>query len=537
MEGKIPGDERGKQKERRIAEERFQITNVAWLSIPTGAMLTSIALAIHWYNCEQTKAPPPSVEGLKHLATYTELDDWQQEWQDYRTAGILYCASALIETLAEPLVILYAMRNLDVKTRAAAEASGALAKAIVIVVLLSPSGRIPSWIHLYPVTVFGIGQVIHAIIFSSIFYFRKWNCISWPSLQSSANSFVESIRSSFHWPTIRITVSFAVQGIFKHLLTEGDRIMLTALAQGYDQGLYAMAQAYGGMASRLLFQPLEENARLLFSRQHRLIVEAASRKSDRMDADTATTSTRAKKDLEQTLCVLVKLVLYIGLLFACLASNYTPILLRMLAGSKWSSSGNASSVLSAFCIYTALLALNGMTEAFVYGVAQSGEDVAKLGLAHAAVGAIFAVTAPLLVRTHKTVGIVAANGLSMALRSAYALYFAAGYFTTEESSSSKVAGKTRWAALMRLAKSMSPRTPVVFAFLFSFLMTRHSLKLNSEAVGAAGGSDVETEVFVVAAAKHIGIGLLCALTTLAIAVRTEKQFRMSIMQLVRVKHD
>lgn len=518
-------------------EENIQITNVAWLSIPVGVLLSSIALAIHWYNCEQTR-PPLSVEEIKHPeSTYAELEDWQQEWNDYRIAGCLYCLSALIESLAEPLVILYAMRHLDVQTRAAAEASAALAKTIAIVVLLSPwcgSIRLPS----YPVTIFGIGQLIHAIIFSSIFYSRKWNRISWPSLQPSSNSIVSGVKTSFHWPTMKLTALFAVQGIFKHALTEGDRIVLTAWTQGYDQGVYAMAQAYGGMASRLLLQPLEENARLLFSRQHRLIVEASSsRKSGRTDADITVTSIRVKKDLEQTLCVLVKLVLYIGLLFACLASNYTSILVRILAGSKWSSNSNAASVLSAFCIYTALLALNGMTEAFAYGVAQSGGEVGKLGLAHAVVGIIFAVTAPLLVGTHKTVGLVAANGLSMALRSAYSLYFAAGYFSSEGSGSSENVGRTRWAVITRLTRNMFPRTPVVFAFLVSFFTTKHSQKFYSDAVGLTSNGDGVSKAFIVSAAKHVGVGMLCALTTLAIAIQTEKQFRRSIMHLVRVKHD
>lgn len=39
------------------------------------------------------------------------------------------------------------------------------------------------------------------------------------------------------------------------------------------------------------------------------------------------------------------------------------------------------------CVLTAFLALNGITEAFVYGVARSGNDVGKIGIAHAVVGA------------------------------------------------------------------------------------------------------------------------------------------------------
>ena len=387
------------------------ITNVAWLSIPTGIVLSLTCLVLHLYHCEQKK----------------EQQQNELEWQDYRLAGILYCLSALVESLAEPLVIL-TMRNLNVQTRATAEASATLLKAVLIAVLLiAGSSDIK-----FPVTIFGIGQLAHAVLFTSIFYYQtalRGSINYWPSLKKHQN---------FHWPTLELAVFFSIQSIFKHLLTEGDRIVLTALSHSYDQGLYAMGLAYGGMISRLIFQPMEENARLLFSRQHRVIMEQKyQQKGDGNDTQMKHNNQQsvvasAKEDLEDTFCVLVKLVLYVSL-FACIASNYTSILLQLIAGSKWSSSNSssnaASSVLSAFCYYTAFLALNGMTEAFVYGVAQSGVDVGKLGIIHATVGIFFAITAPLLVRSYQTVGLVATNGLCMILRSACSLYFAAGAFS------------------------------------------------------------------------------------------------------------
>jgi hypothetical protein len=82
-----------------------------------------------------------------------------------------------------------------------------------------------------------------------------------------------------------------------------------------------------------------------------------------------------------TFCLLVKLVLFVSLL-SLIARNYTPILLYIRAGSKWSSNSSStnnspSTVLSAFCYYTSLLALNGMTEAVVYGVVTQSKDVGK----------------------------------------------------------------------------------------------------------------------------------------------------------------
>ena len=71
-----------------------------------------------------------------------------------------------------------------------------------------------------------------------------------------------------------------------------------------------MASSYGGMASRLLFQPLEENGRLLFSNKHAFIVKAKEEKKE---------IGNLVDDLEWAYCTLVKFVLYIGLIFAALA--------------------------------------------------------------------------------------------------------------------------------------------------------------------------------------------------------------------------
>ena len=46
-----------------------------------------------------------------------------------------------------------------------------------------------------------------------------------------------------------------------NLHSESDRIDPTWSANDFDQGVYAMASAYGGTVSRLLLPPLEERAR------------------------------------------------------------------------------------------------------------------------------------------------------------------------------------------------------------------------------------------------------------------------------------
>ena len=102
-----------------------------------------------------------------------------------------------------------------------------------------------------------------------------------------------------------------------------------------------------GLAARLLLQPLEENARLLFSRQGALVAHGnvAGDKGDTKDARGYTSN--LLQDLEDSYFFFVRVVLYIGFLFAAIGSNYSSVLLRLLAGSRWGSNPEATAALSA----------------------------------------------------------------------------------------------------------------------------------------------------------------------------------------------
>lgn len=78
---------------------------------------------------------------------------------------------------------------------------------------------------------------------------------------------------------LKLAWAMTAQSLLKHLLTQGDKIMLSLGQSYYDQGLYALAQNYGSLAARLLFQPLEESARIVFSR---LAPSASSSPSSRV---------------------------------------------------------------------------------------------------------------------------------------------------------------------------------------------------------------------------------------------------------------
>jgi hypothetical protein len=280
---------------------------------------------------------------------------------------------------------------------------------------------------------------------------------------------------------LRLAGALTAQSLFKHLLTQGDKIVLALGSSHYSQGLYALAQNYGSLAARLFFQPLEESGRLMFARLAAAAIEEEDEKEgegeEEREGEVATAApsspTRNRKKMGKAareaereakapprltiqassratlglmLGALVKLVVLVGLVFACFGFNYTRALLRLLLpGKRWDGGGgvaddgrvaddghgdassSASRVLSWYCLYVLLLAVNGMTEAFVYAVAEHGE-VGALSLSAGASFALFALATVPLMQALGTVGLVLANSLGMAVRVLFSLDFIRRYF-------------------------------------------------------------------------------------------------------------
>lgn len=259
---------------------------------------------------------------------------------------------------------------------------------------------------------------------------------------------------------LRLAGALAGQSLLKHVLTEGDKIVLaraTSLGHGhecggggggvdagcgqngslYEQGVYAIASGYGSLAARLLFQPLEEAARLMFSKlgaeegDREGEWELASQRDEEPKPSpdrpgppqslrsparrgfggggekTAVDRARLRERMAALLATLLKLVLTAGLVFVCFGFHYTETLLRLLLAGKGGGGGDrgrssavpeVARVLSWYCVYVLFLAANGMCEAFACAVARGGH-LAGMGAGLAASFAAFwALVGPLTAR-------------------------------------------------------------------------------------------------------------------------------------------
>ena len=64
----------------------------------------------------------------------------------------------------------------------------------------------------------------------------------------------------------KLSVAMTGQSLIKHFLTEGDKFLVSRLSPLADQGGYAVAANYGSLVARIVFQPIEETARVFFSK-------------------------------------------------------------------------------------------------------------------------------------------------------------------------------------------------------------------------------------------------------------------------------
>ncbi|ORZ29224.1 Rft protein-domain-containing protein [Catenaria anguillulae PL171] len=198
--------------------------------------------------------------------------------------------------------------------------------------------------------------------------------------------------------------SFLKQSLVKHVLTEGDKIILSMFYTPYHQGVYAVIFNYGSIVARIVFLPLEDAARLLFSRmpKHEL-------------------RTKGRSLLE----IAIKFHTTLGLFAIVFGTQYSRALLLLLAGRQWGAAdlgwSGAPTALAAYCWFIPILGVNGITEAFVTSVA-GPNDLAEQNMWLVGGAAVFAGTAFAAYPLGAT-GLVIANAVHLLVRIVWSFKF------------------------------------------------------------------------------------------------------------------
>ena len=221
------------------------------------------------------------------------------------------------------------------------------------------------------------------------------------------------------------------------------------------------------------------------------------------------------------LSVLVRCITGVGLLAAAFGPAYSHLALALLYGPRWAGTG-APAALGLYSQYLALLAANGILEAFVHAVADARQlhasNAALVGFtaAHAALSAA-------AVRRAGALGLVAADAANMALRIAYCLAFARRRFaaavpgfTLRQLLPSAATGAALAAAAAVTGASRVALMPA------SSLLAQAAAARGIALVPPALAAHLAAQPLSLLAAAHVGVGVACLAAVAAVMWRHER---------------
>ncbi|KAM5479168.1 Oligosaccharide translocation protein rft1 [Microsporum audouinii] len=323
--------------------------------------------------------------------------------------------ATILELLSEPLFAVIQQRMLY-NTRAKVEMISSVARALFSCTSVLITNRYYGNTGVLPIA---LGQLGYAIfLFSGYFVAakpiaRKFSFNLYPvRINYTHTNFISSFIPQ-HLVTLSMNLYF--QSVAKHILTQSDSVILASLSSLEIQGQYALASNYGGLIARMVFQPIEEYSRNLFSKL--LGIRENGRTVDKSVTDVKSHFINILRGYS-ILCVVVGAV----------GPTAVPLAIKLVIGSHWHSP-ETQQVLSSYCYYVPFLAVNGITEAFVSAAATPSElqlQTKWMGI----LSAFFVVAAYVFLRITQSgvYGLLWANLVNMAARIIWSSLFIQGFF-------------------------------------------------------------------------------------------------------------
>ncbi|KAJ9074038.1 Oligosaccharide translocation protein rft1 [Entomophthora muscae] len=467
--------------ENSVTTEQSSMTsrqsNLAYLPIPIGLLISAILIFFHFSG---------------------KTDDGDVPY--YYVSASLYIGAAMIELLSEPFYILN-LSQLNYPLRFKIEASAVFLKCLFTFVLsfglFHVFGEASSE---YAILSFGVSQLIYSLVLLSgylRFFISKEQSL-FPRIEAGATGW----KDSFDVELLSLSLTLSLQSFVKHLLTEGDKLLLALLnSAGAEKGRYSIAAHYGSLVARILFQPIEESGRGLFSKLLKDYKNDASSSKEDLDPVVAASN---------ILGTILKFHVLLGFVFICFAPHYTATLFDLLLGPSWSKT-NAPAILSIYCFYVPIMGINGITEAFVQAVAQP-KELQSLSYAMTLFTAIFLGVGFVLVRILPSVAyaVIIANCLNLSLRIIWSMNYMVHYFSRFS---------TKAAAPIFKPSLVVPSGRIIIAFILSSALCNYS----------EGYFGFET---LLGKIKHVLVGGICFIGVCGITFSDERKFLQDLKQLV-----
>ncbi|RAO71796.1 uncharacterized protein BHQ10_007808 [Talaromyces amestolkiae] len=334
----------------------------------------------------------------------------------FRESLRIVALACMAELATEPFFAVVQQRMLY-KERAIVETTAAFARSIATCAISIWAARGEWHAGVLP---FAMGYLAYAAALICVYSWHmlaksaKHNYSFWLTSIQSRNA-TKYIANRFSRTLLWLGVNLYLQLIVKHFLTQGDSMILATFSTLEDQGIYSFASNYGGLVARMVFQPIEESSRNLWSKQ--LNTADKDERKHRAQIEAARSHLT---DILRAYAILALLAVGIG-------PDVVPIGLKTLMGSRWMSE-KVQGLLSAYCCYIPFLAFNGITEAFV-SAAVSPADMRRQAAWMTVFTLCFGLASYLLLTVAElgAFGLVLANIINMSVRTVWSLSYIRGY--------------------------------------------------------------------------------------------------------------
>ncbi|XP_058455799.1 protein RFT1 homolog isoform X1 [Malaya genurostris] len=223
--------------------------------------------------------------------------------------------------------------------------------------------------------------------------------------------------SPFNSDLQTLIFSFAKQGVLKQVLTEGEKYVMSIspVLTFSEQATYDVVNNMGSLAARFIFRPIEDSSYFYFTQTIARDIDLSNQNSDKV------------KEAGLVLSYVCKTVTSIGLLGFIFGQSYSGTVLLLYGGKDFVEGGLPEVLLRWHCLAIVLLAINGITEGYMFATNTSKEiDTYNYYMAFFSVA--FLMLSYQLTNWIGPVGFILANCCNMAFRISYSLYYIRNQF-------------------------------------------------------------------------------------------------------------
>lgn len=447
----------------------------------------------------------------------------------------MYSAGAFLETLAEPFYNLYYCR-LIMLPRLRAEMAAVTCRSIMTFALVVLGG--------FGIKGFGVAQLAYGAVYLTVMAAHS-SLVVIDGKKLHVSDIINRVTLSGIAGLIRtpsgeqdellvLAAHATGSSLLKHVLTEGDKIVLSVSVSHFNQGIYAITSNYGSLAARIIFQPIEESCRVAFSRMctsggdvltkrvaafsltESIEIESinAGPKSSltpkynlrmpQKGSDSRYVVNRAHSDetaeaapdaaiqsMSDLLVTVLRGIILFALVFPVIGAFYSRAAVKLFLGSKWYMDETVNT-LSSFCLYILVISVNGVSESFVHAVI-SPKSLYAFNISLVISWIFFMGSSVPLMNYFGTPGLVIANTVGMVLRSAFNLYFSQSFI---KYAAAPEDSREMWKNI-NIFSQIFPRIPVILSCVMISVVCWASSKRFSK-------SEMRSVDFVF----HIGVGIV-----------------------------